>query len=495
AGAEYSGWLILLSALLLLSTAGAAEEFREPGAPCISCHDTVTPGIVKQWEESKHSKVGVKCYVCHQAKEDDPSGFEHMGYRVTAVVSPRYCESCHPKQVEEFSRSKHAWAAFIGPLKPWYKEMVEQGKDPLKLETAIENNPREFIRGQLTPLYPDSGALERIGLLEDESYYQENQVLGCLQCHGSYVIARDGKLVDGWPNNGIGRINPDGSMGTCTACHTRHRFSIAEARKPETCGQCHLGPDHPQLEIYEESKHGTIYASSGEEWNWDVPPGQWGPEDIAAPTCATCHMSGFAGVVESTHDVGARLYWELQAKRSTPQWDDASKVPLGEQKPDEEQAKRGRAEMKKVCRVCHSSTWVDGYFESFDKVVSDYNRVYDYTEELLNQAYEEGLISRDNPIDELPEVMYYYIWHHDGRRWRMGASMMGPDWTHWNGAVDALMDKLNMMEEWLEMKRENRELEERVSELESRKVCAPSLSVLIALLPVLVYGMLRRRRM
>ncbi|NIN95684.1 MAG: hypothetical protein GTO49_12040, partial [Anaerolineae bacterium] len=70
---------------------------------------------------------------------------------------------------------------------------------------------------------------------------------------------------------------------------------VAEARKPETCGQCHLGPDHPQHEIYEESKHGNIYASEGDSWNWESPSGQWGPKDITAPTCATCHISGFGG--------------------------------------------------------------------------------------------------------------------------------------------------------------------------------------------------------
>jgi hypothetical protein len=151
--------------------------------------------------------------------------------------------------------------------------------------------------------------------------------------------------------------------------------------------------------------------------------------------------------------------------------------------------------MKKVCRVCHASDWVDGYFESFDKVVSDYNRVYDYAKKLLDTAYEEGLIDKSNPIDEIPEIMYYYIWHHDGRRWRMGASMMAPDWTHWNGAVDALMDKLNMMEEWIKMQREKKELEERVAKLEQQKgVCGPTAIAAIALLPLAAYAALRRRK-
>ncbi len=57
-----------------------------------------------------------------------------------------------------------------------------------------------------------------------------------------------------WPNSGIGRINPDGSEGSCSACHSRHKFSVEQARNPENCGKCHMGTDYPQLEIYQESK-------------------------------------------------------------------------------------------------------------------------------------------------------------------------------------------------------------------------------------------------
>ena len=72
------------------------------------------------------------------------------------------------------------------------------------------------------------------------------------------------------------------------------------------------------------------------------------------------------------------------------------------------------------------------------------------------------MISRDNPLDETPEIMHYLIWHHDGRRWRMGASMMGPDWTHWNGAVDAIMNKLGTMINDIESRRRMKAIEEKL---------------------------------
>ena len=31
---------------------------------------------------------------------------------------------------------------------------------------------------------------------------------------------------------------------------------------------------------------------------------------------------------------------------------------------------------------------------------------------------------------------WYEIWHHEGRRARHGASMMGPDYTHWHGTYE-----------------------------------------------------------
>ncbi len=52
-------------------------------------------------------------------------------------------------------------------------------------------------------------------------------------------------VLTGWPSQGVGRVNPDGSLGSCSACHSRHGFSIEVARKPYACSKCHKGPDVP----------------------------------------------------------------------------------------------------------------------------------------------------------------------------------------------------------------------------------------------------------
>lgn len=449
---------VAVFAACILLNAVPAMAMSHEGDKCLKCHSSTTPGIAVQWHQSKHSSNGVGCATCHTARKGDPSGFKHNGFKITAVPSPKYCEGCHPEAVKEYSKSKHAWTAFFGPLKPYYAAARKQGLDPLSQKTAKKLDPEEMAKRALTPLFPDSGVLKKIGLLDDKDYNHNNVVLGCIECHGSFVIAGKNGDLQGWPNAGVGRVNPDGSLGSCASCHTRHTFSMAEARKPETCGQCHLGPDHPQAEIYEESKHGNIFFANAEKYNMDAPAGQWGTDDITSPTCATCHMSAFDGVA-GTHDAGARLYWELQPKKSVPQWQGPDKVDFVlERVPDKELAAGQRAEMKKVCLKCHSPQWTDKYFVEFDRIVSDYNRVWDYTDGLLKQAYDEGLASKDNPIDETPEIMHYYVWHHDGRRWRMGASMMAPDWTHWNGAIDAVMNKLGTMINDIEMRRKLKEM-------------------------------------
>ena len=418
---------------------------------CLICHIEETPGIVSSYGRSTHIKNGVSCLDCHQVHVDDPTGFEHNGYEVTAIPSPMYCQECHPNEVAQNSNSKHAWTAFIGQYKPYYKEARELGLDPLSQETAKLLDPDEMAKRLLSPLVADSGILQKIGLLDDPDYNHANVTVGCGTCHGTFVIAEDDGSITGMPNAGVGRVNADGSLGSCTSCHTRHEFSIAEARKPETCGQCHLGPDHPQIEIYEESKHGNIYGAMGEEWNWDSK--EWGADDIGAPTCATCHMSAFGGAVEATHNVGDRLYWELQPKTSVPQWKGPGEVDFVlERIPDPEGAAEGRTKMMAVCTECHSTSWAEGHFSELDKVVADYNKVWEYTDGLLQDAYDKGLISKDNPIDETAEIYHYLVWHHSGRRWRMGASMMGPDYAHWNGAVDTIMINLGAMINDLELR-------------------------------------------
>ncbi len=364
------------------------RAISESAQGCIDCHANQNPGMVADWAESRHAHINVTCIDCHLAKETDPDVSKtHAMFDktpISAIVSPKDCSRCHPSEAAEYDRSKHAQTLdIVWKLDPWMNDGM--------------NNASE-------------------------------RVTGCQHCHGSVVNVTDGVFdADTWPNVGVGRINPDGSRGSCSSCHTRHKFSLAEARKPEACGQCHLGPDHPQIEIYNESKHGAIYAAEGDQWKWDSAPGIWTPGvDYRAPTCSVCHMSGIGGVA-TTHDVTERLAWETQAPLTIRP---SEFKPL----PAKTDWKTQREKMENVCLACHSPTWTKGHFDHFDAAVENYNDTYfKPMKKIMDELYEKKLLSKEKNLDEKLEYEFYELWHHEGRRARFGAAMMAPDYAWWHG--------------------------------------------------------------
>ena len=401
--------------------AGAAVwRFAGMGAEesaCLECHQRENPGIFTDWAGSIHAKVGVSCRDCHSLTDQSVAWvsrdhFEVDPTPVSGLVSPDRCSMCHEQEAEEYRRSKHA--------------------NTLEIIKTID---KWLIHG-----------------MNDET----ERATGCFACHGTTVVFEEGQPVEGsWPNVGVGRKNPDGMLGSCTSCHTRHSFSVEEARKPEACDQCHLGPDHPQIEIYNESKHGTIYHAEGDSWNWRPEDFTWSAgTDYRAPTCATCHMSEAPGV-ERSHDVTSRLAWELQAPLT---------IRPSEFKPwpSPTDWREERQRMEAVCYQCHSSEWVEGHFSNTDKVVKHYNEnYYGPVRRVMDELYAAGELSADSYFDEELEWEFYEFWHHEGRRARMGAAMMAPDYAWWHGFYELKHRFLKFMElagehsgedraEWLE---------------------------------------------
>ena len=210
---------------------------------------------------------------------------------------------------------------------------------------------------------------------------------------------------------------------------------------PEACDQCHLGPDHPQIEIYNESKHGTIYHAYKEEFNFNAAGGTWTPGvDYRAPTCAACHMSG-TGKEPTSHDVTSRLSWETQAPLTVHPQDFAA-FPSGTNWQDE------RQKMKNVCSACHGDSWINDFYEGFDKAVEEYNEVYfKPAKAKFDELYEKGLLDKTKFFDERLEVEFYELWHHEGRRARMGAMMMAPDYAWWHGFYECKQRFVKFTEE------------------------------------------------
>ena len=392
------------------------ERSMSPQAmACIECHKKEHPGLFSDWAASRHAGANITCLDCHLAEKFDPDvsqshykvyegsknqyGTKGNMVPISAVVTPKDCSRCHPDESMQYSNSKHAnTLEIIWKIDPWLNKGMNS----------------DFER-----------------------------VNGCYHCHGTILSMKGDELEPAtWPNVGVGRINLDGSKGSCTSCHTRHRFSVMEARKPEACGQCHLGPDHPQTEIFMESKHGGIYTAFGKEYNWTAAPGPWTPGiDFRGPTCAVCHISGAGDKVFTSHDVTERLAWELQAPLT---------IRPSEFKPFPANTnwETERGKMQAVCMQCHGKTWTGSHFKQMDQTVQEYNDVYfKPAKAKMDELYAKGLLDDSRYFDERMEVEYYELWHHEGRRARMGAAMMAPDYSWWHGFYECKKRFNNFMED------------------------------------------------
>ena len=386
-------FLLLLATTLVVGQDGRKSENWEKSQECIECHRSDSPAMIKHYEDSRHAAVGVSCLDCHQADKGDKDLMDHNDFDIAVIVSPKDCAKCHEKEAKQFQKSHHADAgSILGSLDNVLAEVVEGAM---------------WFDGQ-----------------------SPAAVSGCKQCHGSVVeVDEDGHPTPtSWPNTGIGRINPDGSKGSCTACHSRHSFDVVTARNPENCGKCHMGPDHPQIEIYNESKHGIKFRAHKDEMNMDAQPWRVGIEYSAAPTCATCHMSA-TEELEVTHDVGDRISWTLRPPISEKI--DAKAIKAGKKvKPWKDR----RDDMQNVCSKCHSMPFVENFYVQYDQMVNMYNNKFAKPATALYKAIrKEKLITGSVTFDDKIEWTYFFLWHHEGRRARMGAAMMGPDYTQWHG--------------------------------------------------------------
>ncbi len=227
----------LVIVAFMINRARPPHETAQPGAQfvlatgkCSECHRQQTSAIVHEYEMSKHSAKGINCLDCHQPMAGQEK-LEHRGFAIAKSLTAANCQQCHRTQYEQFLRSRHAapaWAAVSGP-KDFTPEQIAFAETYHKGAVSRPANP---LVGQEGPAAVNKG---------------------CYQCHS------------------VGKPNADLTIGTCTACHARHVASVELARNPRTCGQCHMGPDHSQIEIYEESKHGILFASQRRPFQYGRP--------------------------------------------------------------------------------------------------------------------------------------------------------------------------------------------------------------------------------
>jgi nitrate/TMAO reductase-like tetraheme cytochrome c subunit len=391
--------VVLGLAMVVMAIVGSTEATAETEQvdalansddECVVCHRRTTPGILDQYGHSTMAGAEVTCSDCHEVPEGYPGAVPHEETFVLPSPSTAMCEDCHTAEVAQYNQSRHALPAYV----------AYAGTD------ALTDEQLELYQGIPEVTLPDR---ERNALYELEGPAVTR--FACEVCHN------------------VGLPHEDESVGQCQKCHLRHEFSREQARKPETCNQCHIGPDHPQWEIYQESPHGISYLTGGDKWNWDAEAGTLTTTDFPAPTCAICHMSGF-GATGTTHDVGDRLTWFLFAKISErrPSWTDNA------------------VRMQSVCQECHNKNWIDNFYEDADLATEAVNDWVVESDEIMAPVKEAGLLSPE-AFDEPIDFTYFDLWHHWGRTTKFGSWMQGPDYAQWHGAYEVLRDLATLREE------------------------------------------------
>ena len=413
--------LLLLIALFSVAPSTLAQQ-SSAASQCIDCHSKVTPNIVSDCKLSKHSQLEVTCVSCHGDQHTSASDVAKV-----KIPTPETCAACHQTQVEQFNKGKHAiaWAA-------------------MKAMPTIHWQPMAMTEGEK----------------------------GCGGCH---------KIGNKTPNELVELRHNGSEFGAaqCDACHTRHTFSVEEAKQPQACETCHMGFDHPQWEMYSASKHGV---------RQDLKQLKVLPADAAAPTCQTCHMQN------GNHEV--RTAWGFLAVRlplpEDKQWaaDRATILQaLGVLDPEgkptalvntvkaadlarltQEDWQRERDKMLNTCNQCHSANFAKQQLEFGDDMIRNADHLMAEGIRVIAQLYKDGILPKpanypyafpnlltfhDAPTVIEQKLFVMYLEHR--MRTFQGTFHASPDYALWYG--------------WSEMQRDLTEIKELAAEMRaSRKV-------------------------
>ncbi|PLX85757.1 MAG: hypothetical protein C0614_04245 [Desulfuromonas sp.] len=245
---------------------------------CTDCHRRETPAAVSQWEKSAHFPR-VDCAECH--------GDNHQ--QIVDGASPvdaRVCGQCHQQAYKQHSASRHGLSLQAG----W--GCTRTLPDPDKRECRFCHE-----EGSTRP----KATVHCARFLTQTA---EMRSIGCNRCH----------QVE----------------SSCASCHTNHLTDLEPLRRPEACATCHMGPDHPQWEMWQTSRHGVLYTTMGDE---------------VGPSCQACHMPG------GSHDVSFGIT-----------------LTSGMQPLDSELITKRRAEMLSICQQCHARGFAERDLASSDAV-------------------------------------------------------------------------------------------------------------------------------
>lgn len=340
---------------------------------CVGCHQATTPSEVARYHDSLHARVSpqVTCVSCHG--KEGHGEYLSIGYRFRAAtlgadgVTPiggggqhTYSE-WQPKMILRAMQScqsaachARAYAQHVGTDR--------RVRAPHKATTAFHGMLR-YDHGISS--WNDT-MMSSFGLALWESYGTDLFREACVRCHGqteAFNVAGDspttmrpdepflrslieaqGQAIPAFRNNSFPGVSDESLLvSRCVECHVRHEFSRSSARQASACSKCHSGPDHPQIEAYETSKHKFVVDGRG-VFTKDNRGG--------GPTCATCHMGQDteaplkSGGPAISHDLTKGIAWNYD--KNSAEW------------------ARERNVMIDRCSTCHAPTYARTQLASAD---------------------------------------------------------------------------------------------------------------------------------
>lgn len=328
---------------------------------CVNCHKSVTPGIVTDWQLSKHFENEITCSDCHGNEHNSPKNVDKV-----SLPTPETCKACHETQVEQYSKGKHAlaWASM--------KAMPTFHMQPMALTEGMKG----------------CGSCHKIGVKSDEEIKQ---------------LKADGQ------QHGV---------ASCDACHTRHTFSKKEAQQPQACQTCHMGFDHPQWEMYSSSKHGVRYllkqngilpentsaptcqSCHMQEGNHEVRTA-WGflavrlpmPDDAQWTADRVTILQGL-GVLDPSGNPTGRLdvVKAADVARLTKEaWDTE------------------RNKMEKTCKQCHSDNFVKAELLKGDTMIKEADHLMAQAITIVAGLYKDGILEKPKDYAyPFPDVLTFH---------------------------------------------------------------------------------------
>jgi len=366
------GVLIALALTLLPLGALAAE-------PCLTCHQEKTPAAVAQWRGSAHARAGIGCEKCH--------GLDHEKIvKGEAKVEMKVCAPCHPKAFAEHRASRHGMGLHSG----WGCTRNLPNRKPDECSFCHE-------KGDQAP----RSEVQCARFLKQST---EMGQIGCNYCHSV--------------------------ENSCDACHSKHSTDLKIVRDPNSCAKCHMGPDHPQWEMWQTSLHGTLNQSAGR---------------VSGPDCQSCHMP------KGSHNVSLGMTMN------------SGGVPYPAQK-----AEAGRAEMVRICSDCHAPGFARRELERDDAVRAQSLAILKEAEKIVWELNDHALL--DPMPDQRPphplsgsrlvtdsqmlyedtshiERLFFKMKKYDYARTVKGAYHQNPAYTHWYGNAELKMDLVDIKSE------------------------------------------------